>query len=281
MNDNAAVPAKGAAAGRKRRSSPVDGELADSMSSGKMVGAVVAAIKILRFMAAVREPLGVSHIAKETGLNTSTTFNILRTLMLYDFVQFEQLSKTYILSLGILEIAQAAMAIGGDIGVVRPAMEKIAQEHSVTVTLWQPTARDRKILIMTAQPRNPMRIQMAIGQRLPLLIGSTGRIFAAFSDMDEAEIKAQFDQIRWNGPISFADYMVQVHEAREKGWAMDTGNFAQGTVLVSTPIYAPDGHAALAVTATMFTGQYDPGRAVDIVHDLEAFSQQAARALPN
>ncbi|MFA5581741.1 MAG: IclR family transcriptional regulator [Paracoccaceae bacterium] len=281
MNDNAAVPAKGAAAGRKRRSSPVDGELADSMSSGKMVGAVVAAIKILRFMAAVREPLGVSHIAKETGLNTSTTFNILRTLMLYDFVQFEQLSKTYILSLGILEIAQAAMAIGGDIGVVRPAMERIAQEHSVTVTLWQPTARDRKILIMTAQPRNPMRIQMAIGQRLPLLIGSTGRIFAAFSDMDEAEIKDQFDQIRWNGPIAFTDYMAQVHEAREKGWAMDTGNFAQGTVLVSTPIYSADGNAALAVTATMFTGQYDPGRTVNIVRDLEAFSEQAARALPN
>lgn len=268
------------AADRRRRAAHADSELADSMSSGKMVGAVAAAIKILRYMAAAREPLGVSRIAKETGLNTSTTFNILRTLMLYDFVQFDQLSKTYMLSLGILEIAQAAMAIGGDIGIVRPAMERIAQEHGVTVTLWQPVGKDRKILIMAAQPRNSMRIQMAVGQRLPLLIGSTGRIFAAFSDMPEEEIRRQFDAIRWNGPLTFAEFMEQVNETREQGWAIDAGNFAQGTVLLSTPVKDAEGHAALAVTANMFTGQYDPERAKDIVRDLQAFSVRAARALP-
>ncbi|WP_195759792.1 IclR family transcriptional regulator [Paracoccus sp. S-4012] len=263
----------------KRRGGPpaANGE---AMSSGKMVGAVVAAIKILQFMAAAREPLGVSRIAKETGLNTSTTFNILRTLMLYDFVQFEQLSKTYTLSLGILGIAQAAMSIGGDIGTVRPAMERLAQEHGVTVTLWQPTGRDRKILIMAAQPRSSMRIQMAVGQRLPLLIGATGRIFAAFSEMSVDEIRRQFEAIRWNGPLTFKEFMEQVAEAREQGWAEDAGNFAQGTVLLSTPILDQDGHAALAVTANMFAGQYDPERAKDIIRDLEGFSRQAARALP-
>lgn len=269
------------ALGRKRRASAASAELADSMQSGKMVGAVVAAIKILRYMAAVREPLGVSRIAKETDLNTSTTFNILRTLMLSDFVQFEPLSKTYMLSLGILEIAQAAMAIGGDIGILRPAMERIAQEHSVTVTIWQPVSRNRKILIMTAQPRNSMRIQMAVGQRLPLLIGATGRLFAAFSDFDEAEIKTQFEAIRWNGPVAFDDYMAQVAKARADGWARDEGNFAQGTVLLSVPVLDHNGHAALAVTATMFAGQYDAARGQDIIRDLKAFATQAARALPN
>lgn len=252
---------------------------AGTMPSGKMVGAVVAAIKILRYMARTREPLGVSRIAKETGLNTSTTFNILRTLMLYDFVQFEQLSKTYTLSLGILEVAQAAMAVGGDIGVVRPAMERIAQQYGVTVTLWQPAGQDRKILIMAAQPRNSMRIQMAVGQRLPLLIGSTGRLFAAFSSMTQEQIEAQFDAIRWNGPITFAEFMEQVADARNQGWAVDSGNFAQGTVLLSTPVLNTNGHAALAVTATMFTGQYEAERAKDIVSDLQAFSAQTARIL--
>lgn len=280
MPDNWSEDETETAPAPKRRGSPATGDMAEAMSSGKVVGAVVAAIKVLQFMAAAREPLGVSRIAKETGLNTSTTFNILRTLMLYDFVQFEQLSKTYTLSLGILEIAQAAMAIGGDIGIVRPLMERLANDHAVTVTLWQPTSRNRKILIMAAQPRNSMRIQMAVGQRLPLLIGSTGRIFAAYGEMSLDEIRSQFEAIRWNGPITFKQFMEQVTEAREQGWAVDSGNFAQGTVLLSTPVLDQDGHAALAVTATMFMGQYDAERAKDIIRDLQHFSVQAARALP-
>src|SRR3974390_2705033 len=71
----------------------------DGISSGKLVGSVVGAITILRYLAAANEPVGVSRIARETGQNPSTTFNILRTLLLYDFVQFDQLSKTYLLSL--------------------------------------------------------------------------------------------------------------------------------------------------------------------------------------
>lgn len=278
--DESALDNSAEAAPRKRRSAATDPELAEAMSSGKVVGAVVGAIKILRYLAREMEPMGVSRIAKETGLNTSTTFNTLRTLMLYDFVQFDQLSKTYSLSLGIMEIARAATAIGGDIGVVRPAMERIAQEHGVTVTLWQPIGKDRKVLIMSAQPHNAMRIQMAVGQRLPLLVGATGRLFAAFSALTEAEIRRQFEAIRWDQPLSYAEFKDQVSETREKGWALDAGNFAQGTVLVSTPVLDLNGHAALAVTANMFAGQYSPDRAEGIVRDLKHFSELAARTLP-
>lgn len=274
LDDSAEAPP------RKRRSAATDPELTEAMSSGKVVGAVVGAIKILRYLAHEMEPMGVSRIAKETGLNTSTTFNTLRTLMLYDFVQFDQLSKTYSLSLGIMEIARAATAIGGDIGVVRPAMERIAQDHGVTVTLWQPIGKDRKVLIMSAQPHNAMRIQMAVGQRLPLLVGATGRLFAAFSALTEAEIRRQFEAIRWDQPLSYAEFKDQIAETREKGWALDAGNFAQGTVLVSTPVLDRNGHAALAVTANMFAGQYSPDRAEGIVRDLKHFSELAARTLP-
>ncbi|MBS7700227.1 MULTISPECIES: IclR family transcriptional regulator [unclassified Chelatococcus] len=264
---------------RKRRAK-ADPELAEAIGSGKVVGAVVGAIKILRFLAKTREPMGVSRIAKETDLNTSTTFNTLRTLMLYDFVQFDRLSKTYVLSLGLMEIAYSATAIAGDFGVIRPAMERIAQEHGVTVTLWQPVRADRKVLIMSAQPHNAIRIQMAVGQRLPLLVGATGRLFAAFSALSDTEVRRQFDAIRWDQSLSFAEFRKQIEEARELGWALDDGNFAQGTVLVSTPVLDRNGHAAMAVTANMFAGQYNPARAEGIVRDLKAFSKQAARILP-
>lgn len=251
----------------------------EARGAGKVVGAVVGAIKILRYLAAAGEPVGVSRIAKDTKLNTSTTFNILRTLMAHDFVQFEPLSKTYQLSLGIMEIARAATAVGGDISSVFPLMERIAQKHGVTVTLWQPVGKERKVLIMAAHTRNAMRIQMAVGQRLPLLLGATGRLFAAYSDMSKDEVKRQFSAIRWNGTLTFKDFMAQCAEAKARGYALDDGNFAVGTVLLSVPILDRDGHASMAVTANMFAGQYGPERAHGIVGDLQSFAEQVSRIL--
>ena len=46
----------------------------------KFVGAVENAISILRFLTHDYAASGVARIARETGINVSTTFNILRTL---------------------------------------------------------------------------------------------------------------------------------------------------------------------------------------------------------
>jgi DNA-binding IclR family transcriptional regulator len=247
------------------------------VAPGKVVGAVAGAIKILRYLSESRVPLGVSRIAKDTKLNTSTSFNILRTLAMEDFVQFDPVSKTYSLSLGIMEIAKGATALGGDIGSLRPAMERIALDHGVTVTLWQPVSEERKVLILSALTRNAMRIQMQVGQRLPILTGATGRLFAAFGADGRAALKRRFSEIRWDRPPSFEEFLAQVKETRDKGYAMDSENFAIGTVSVALPIFDKDDKLIMAVTATMFSGQYREERLSPIIEDLGRFAVQAGR----
>jgi DNA-binding IclR family transcriptional regulator len=249
----------------------------DLMPSGKVVGAVVGAIKILRYLSNASEPVGVTRIAKDTKLNTSTCFNILRTLASEDLVFFDPLSKTYTVSLGIMDLAKGATALAGDISSVRPLMERIARDHGVTVTLWQPIANNRKVLIMSALTRSAMRIQMAVGQRLPMFIGATGRVFAAFSAVAENEMRRRFAEIRWDRPLSFEEFAAQVQEAARQGWAVDNGYFADGTVSVAVPILNDAGVAVMAVTATMFAGQYDEGRAAAIVDELRDFSTRVKR----
>lgn len=244
---------------------------------GKVVGAVDGAIRILRHLAKQHQPAGVSKIAKETNLNTSTAFNILRTLALHDLVLFDAHNKTYALSLGIMEIARGATALGSGIEMTRPAMERIAQAHGVTVTLWQPVSRTRKVLVMSAHNRNAMRIQMAVGQRLPMFTGATGRIFAAFDGYKEAELKARFEEVRWDQPLTFKEFRDQVSSAREKGYAIDDGNFASGTVSLAVPIFGRDGTSGMSVTVTMFTGQYSVEKGQEIIRELLEFAKEAQR----
>lgn len=273
---DAAVPAPRGNSRTKPAAQGKNGH-ADEGAPTKVVGAVVGAIKILRFLSESRGPVGVSKIAKDTQLNTSTSFNILRTLAMHDLVEFDPVGKTYTLSLGIMEIARGATAIGGDVGALRSSMERIAQDHGVTVTLWQPISQNRKVLILSALTRSAVRIQMAVGQRLPIYIGATGRVFAAFRGDSDAELKARFDEIRWERPISFKTFMEQVKETRKKGWAVDDGNFAAGTFSVAVPILDRDDMAILAVTATMFTSEQSERRAQEIVRDLQEFAPKASR----
>jgi len=247
--------------------------------SGKAVGAVTGAIKILRYLGQAVDPGGVSKIARETKLNTSTAFNILRTLVLEDFVTFDPTNKTYTLSLGIIEIAEGATALRGDIGTVRPMMERLADLHGVTLTIWQPVAQNRKLLILSAVNRAATRIQMSVGQRLPIYIGATGRVFAAFGSGAEKDIRQRFDEIRWDQPISFDEFMWQVRLTKEKGWALDDGNYVVGTASVACPIFDRNNVATMAVTATMFTGHYTKERAAALVTDLETLGEQVSRLL--
>lgn len=61
----------------------------------KLVGAVVSALDIMRFLAQADEPLRLAQISRSLGLNNSTCFNILRTLELEGIVEFDRLSKLY------------------------------------------------------------------------------------------------------------------------------------------------------------------------------------------
>src|SRR5262245_65243324 len=47
---------------------------------GKLVGAVVAAAKVLRTLHASERPLNASEVARAAGLHRGTAYNILRTL---------------------------------------------------------------------------------------------------------------------------------------------------------------------------------------------------------
>lgn len=62
-----------------------------------LVGSVVQALSVLRHIARTREPQGVTAIARALGLNPSSTFNILRTLVAEGFVERDDATKTYIL----------------------------------------------------------------------------------------------------------------------------------------------------------------------------------------
>src|SRR5271170_6887563 len=102
---------------------------------GKPVGAVVAAAKVLRTLHNSERPLNASAVARAAGLHRGTAYNILRTLQAEGFVGYDDATRSYSVSLHILEIAYGVLRRSGLMDLARPLMHAVSDAHGVSVYL--------------------------------------------------------------------------------------------------------------------------------------------------
>jgi DNA-binding IclR family transcriptional regulator len=262
------------------RAAVADSAQRPSSLSYKPVGAILAGLSVLRYMAAASGPQPLSRITRELGLNPSTCLNILRTLANESYLTFDPQSKLYSMGLGVLELVSGALAQGGDMRAVRAVTDLISSAEGVTVTMWRRVQRDRIMLVLESLPSSNMGIKMNVGQRLPLLVGAAGRLMAAYTSLTEEELSQQYQLIRLGHHQSFREFMSEVEMARSRGWATDEGHYTVGASSVAVPVLNERGEAIYAFTATMFSAQYSPERAELLAAELARPAALLASSLP-
>lgn len=250
------------------------------MEKGKPVNVLVSSIRVLRYLGAAKQPVRATHIARELGINPSTCFNILQTLLSEGLVSLDRSSGAYEPGLGLLALAAGAIERAGFRGIIRPHLEDLAGRFRVTATLWQRLGDDRVILTDYAEGGSPVRIAMNIGQRLHLLVGALGRCMAAYSGLADDELRRLYASLRSDSPLPFDRYIEQVREVRRLGYAVDTGQFVNGVTTVSSAIRDPGGAPIAAVSVVGLTAQFpDPGSVRAVGEALVAVTGQIDRAL--
>lgn len=247
---------------------------------GKLVGAVVNAAKILRFLQATQGPATVTQITRGVKINPSTCFNILRTLIQEDFVQFDTTAKTYQLSLGLVALARGALEHSPELHLLKPKIDELARTHRIMVAIWRKISDDRIMLVAAAESDAPVRIHARAGTRSPLLLGASGRVFAAYSGLSKSALKERFQKLRLSRPLEFETYLQQMEEVRRLGWAIDDGYAYAGTVTIAAPVLEPGGGLNFTCAAILFNGQYDLQRVASIAEELKRIGHTLIDAAP-
>lgn len=242
-----------------RSAKGVTGYLADtprqSPPSAVVVKPVVNAIGILRYLALKGAPERAADIARHLQINPSTCFNILRTLVAEDVVDFNTLSKTYSAGLGLARLADQLVTQGQRIQLALPFMRELAIERGLTVTLWRRMGNDRIVLVSSESSPTDLHIYMPLGQRLPILMGASGRLFVGGMNLSEDELRVAFATIRWARSLTFEEYFDQVRLAQDCGWAVDDGYFSDGVLAIAAPVHDASHKIAYTVSAVMIRTQ--------------------------
>ena len=219
------------------------------------VGSVVSAIAILRHLGDQPDRRGVNAIARAVNIGPSSCFNLLKTLAREEMVDFDPTTKSYTLGAGLGLLAQKAIGPHNVFPIVSYLLEDLATQYGATMTFWRITPSERMVLLGGAESPSAVRIQMAIGQRLPFLLGAAGRCVAAYLNLPGAELAARFVKLRWQNPPSFATYQSEIIEAKARGWSIDVGNSMNGITIVAAVVVDAEDKPIYVVSAATFQGQ--------------------------
>lgn len=239
---------------------------------------VVNAIRILRHLGTSGEPATTTELARTLGINPSTCFGILKTLVAEGMLVFDEIGKRYATGIGVVQLAECALSEDGKLDLLRPHLQRIADRFEVPLTLWSLSVPDRLVLVCLAQS-GTLQVQMRVGKRVPALMGATGRLLAASRRFTKAQARSRFRSLRWGEAPSFEQYWAECELAARRGWAMDDGNFERGVVSVAVPLHSRAGSLSHAVVATMIQGRHDQGQIEAIAAEMLALERRLGRAL--
>ena len=211
----------------------------------KRVPAVQNALAILELLRLARnEPHSLSSIARATGINTSTCFNILKTLEAGNVVSFEPDTKTYQLG---LYLAELGALVDEDRESRRLAMDeaRLASDR-IGLGCFLMTLNDREefVVLDKVDSRQPIRITIDVGASFP----ATGAVAVkAWYAWEPDEITASL--IRRHGlpghtEHSITDEKVFRHElelVRERGYSTSVEEYYPGHNSVAAPVFGMDG----------------------------------------
>lgn len=244
-------------------------------SPGKPVGAVAAAASVLRVLHASERPLNASEVARAARLHRGTAYNILRTLQAEGFVSYDETTRSYSVSLHILELAYGVLRRSGLMDLARPLMHAVSETHGVSVYLAKVLGRSSLLLLDWVGAAFRADLYVTIGRQYPGPAGASGVIMAAFGSIGNVEIEALFSRVDWYEKPSFTEFSARVREARQSGFAVDHGSMFQGITLVSVPVLSPSRELMLILTAAGHSHDLNG----DAVGPLSRAMQSAARRL--
>jgi DNA-binding IclR family transcriptional regulator len=228
---------------------PKSAEITQIGPLGKPVGAVVAAAKVLRVLHASERPLNASEVARAGSLHRGTAYNILRTLQAEGFVGYDEATRTYAVSLRILELAYGVLRRSGLLDIARPLMHAVSDAHGVSVYLSKVVGPSSLLLLDWVGATFQPDLYVTVGRPSPVPAGASGMIMAAFGNSSQAELQALFSQVSWYQKPSFSEFLALVTEAKQAGFAVDRGTMFQGITLISVPVLSPAWEPLLILTA--------------------------------
>jgi DNA-binding IclR family transcriptional regulator len=214
-----------------------------------MIQAVERAAEILRLASAQGGGIRLCDLARASGLNRNTVYNLAETLVKEGFLSKSDDSR-YAIGVGVLNLAEAH-SLNQSSGKIKNELIKLHMEYPDSSIFYSEAANMNITVKMHLTSGKPGVILYPEGSFLPPYLTVGGVIFFAFAD------EGTLNRISANHPFDFNGssvwgsvnkFMDQAREASRKGFS-ETPKLAPAEDLkIGVPVWRSPGKLAGAVT---------------------------------
>jgi DNA-binding IclR family transcriptional regulator len=204
---------------------------------------------------AAQGPLSLAEVVEETGLNKSTIFYTLRTLVALDVVAYDEGTRAYGLGPALMELGLIASGQFSDVAVAKRNLAELLEVMNVTIAITRRASLTEIAMIDILERAHRVRIAAQAGELQPVTAGAVGEAFLAFDDPQTVDrvLEGGLKELTPKSITRPEVFRKELAVVRERGWAVNHEGFALGVSTVAAPIFGADGKVALAAVILEFT----------------------------
>lgn len=208
----------------------------------QFVTALARGLELLRCFGLKERHLGLTELARRTGLPKGTVARLAGTLAKLGYLRYDEPLGKYSLGTGVLSLGYAMLSNLDIRDLARPLMQELAEYAGCSVAIG---VRDRLSMMYVEWVRSsaPITVMRSIGTRLPIATTSMGRAYLAAAS--EAERNTVLDQVRAQDEAAWPRIERGIGDAMDdyaaRGFCLSYGDWDADIASVGVPFTAPDG----------------------------------------
>jgi len=218
------------------------------------VKSVAKVLDILEHVAASKQPVSVSDLARGTGFNVSTAFRLVQTLVARGYVEQQDGQRSYVLGTRLYQLASAYLQ-GSDLATLaRPHLEALRDEVGETVYL---VIFSQGEIVQLCKADGPHVVSASIrsSEREPAYCTATGKVL--LSGLSDEAFRSYLAGVKLTPYTaqtitSRAKLEREIESVRAEGFALDLEEYAENLCCLSVPVRHPHGgEIAAAISVAM------------------------------
>lgn len=214
-----------------------------------MDSTVAKGFRVVELLARAGEPLRLSAMAEQLGLQKSNVHRLLATLTDLGYVMREAGTGRYMLTLRVWELGASVLAMHPAKRAAAPYMQELHKATNETVSLTVLDGDDVLYLDKINSPR-PLRFSTRPGSRVPAALTAAGRAMLsrepAAREIVERNAAGQAGQTS----IDVESVLADLDAIRHNGYAFSESALTAGLFAVAAPILGRNDRAAAALSVS-------------------------------
>ena len=194
--------------------------------------------------------IGVSDLARLTGINKSNAHRILSTLKLLGYIEKDTKSLKYRATLKVFQLGSRVIQGTGLRELVWPFLKELGAKSGETVNLGVLEGGE-VVYIEKAESSEVLRMDLSVGRSVPAYCTALGKIL--LSGLREEDLRQYLEKTRMEKRTfrevperdEFLNHLAQV---RRQGYAVDHQELDVGITCIAAPIRDHTGRVKAAIS---------------------------------